>query len=56
MEDTGFECRMIDASHIKVYLHATGANGENGAMSYTKEGSMPKYIWPWMRMVCQSEL
>ena len=24
-------------------------------MSKTKEGSTPKYIWLWMRMVCQSE-
>ena len=24
-------------------------------MSRTKGGSIPKYIWPWMRMVCQSE-
>ena len=24
-------------------------------MSKTKGGLTPKYIWPWMRMVCQSE-
>ena len=24
-------------------------------MSRTKGGLTPKYIWPWMRMVCQSE-
>ena len=25
-------------------------------MSRTKGGSTQKYIWPWMRMVCRSEL
>jgi transposase len=50
-----FEWLMIDASHVKVHPHATGARGGNQAMSLTKGGSTPRYIWPWMRMVCQSE-
>ena len=45
ISEPDFEWLMIDASHIKVHPHATGAKG----------GSTPKYIWPWMRMVCQSE-
>ena len=24
-------------------------------MARTKEGSIPKYIWPWMRMACRSD-
>ena len=47
---------MIDASHCKVHPHAAGAKGGNQDMSRTKGGSTPTYIWPWMRLVCRSEL
>ena len=50
-----FEWLMIDASHIKVHPHAAGAQGGNQDMARTKGGSTARYIWPWMRMVCQSE-
>ena len=46
---------MIDATHIKVHGHGTGAVGGNQDMDITKGGLIQKYIWPWMRMVCQSE-
>ncbi len=55
VEDPDFEWLMIDASHIKVHPHASGALGGNQDMSRTKGGSIPRYIWPWMRMVCPSE-
>ena len=55
MDDTDFEWLMIDASHVKVHPDAAGARGGNQAMSRTKGGSTPRYIWPWMRMVCRSE-
>ena len=51
-----YEWLMIDASHIKVHPHAAGARGGNQAMGRTKGGSTPRFIWPWMRMVCRSEL
>ena len=51
-----YEWLMIDASHCKVHPHAAGAIGGNQAMSRTKGGSTPRYTWPWMRMVCRSEL
>jgi len=51
-----YEWLIIDASHAKVHPHAAGAPGGNRAMSRTKGGSTPRYIWPWMRMVCRSEL
>lgn len=51
-----FEWLMIDASHVKVHPHATGARGGNQDMNKTKGGLIRKYIWPWMRMVCRSEL
>ena len=51
-----FEWLMIDASHIKVHPHAAGAVGGNQDMSRTKGGLTQSYIWPWMRMVCRSEL
>jgi transposase len=55
VNDPDFEWLMIDASHIKVHPHAAGARGGNQDMSLTKGGSTPKYIWPWMRLVCRSE-
>jgi len=51
-----YEWLMIDATHCKVHPHACGAEGGNQAMSRTKGGSTPRYTWPWMRMVCRSEL
>lgn len=53
--DPDYEWLMIDASHCKVHPHATGAVGGNQDMERTKGGSTPRYIWPWMQMVCQSE-
>lgn len=50
------EWLMIDASHCQVHPHAAGARGGNQDMSRTKGGLRPRYIWPWMRLVCRSEL
>ncbi len=55
IDEPDFEWLMIDASHVKVHPHAAGAKGGNQAMARTKGGSTPRYIWPWMRMVCRSE-
>jgi hypothetical protein len=55
VEAPDFEWLRIDASHVKVHPHAAGAKGGNQEMSLTKGGSTPRYIWPWMRMVCRSE-
>ena len=54
-DNPDFEWLMIDASHIKVHLHGTGARGGNQDIGRTKGRSIQRYIWPWMRMVCQSE-
>jgi len=56
VDEPDFEWLMIDASFVKVHPHAAGAVGGNQDMSRTKGGSTPRYIWPWMRMVCPSEL
>jgi len=56
IQEPDYEWLMIDASHIKVHPHAAGARGGNEAMGLTKGGSIARYIWPWMRMVCRSEL
>ena len=56
ISDPDYEWLIIDASHCKVHPHAAGAKGGNQAMARTKGGSIQKYIWPWMRMVCRSEL
>jgi transposase len=55
ISEPDYEWLMIDASHCKVHPHAAGAKGGNQEMSRTKGGSIPRYIWPWMRMVCRSE-
>jgi len=55
IDDPDYEWLMIDASHIKVHPHATGTIGGNQGMGRTKGGLTPRYIWPWMRMVCRSE-
>jgi hypothetical protein len=56
MKEPDYEWLMIDSTHIKVHQHAAGAVGGNQAMSISKGGSIPRYTWPWMRMVCRSEL
>lgn len=50
-----YEWLMLDATHCKVHMHASGAKGGNQKMSRTKGGSIQRYIWPWMRLVCHSE-
>ena len=55
VNEPGFEWLMIDTSHINVLPHASGVQGGNQDMERTKGGSIQRYIWPWMRMVCQSE-
>lgn len=55
VDQPDFEWLMIDASHIKVHPHASGAVGGNQDMSRTKGGSTQKFTLPWMRMVCRSE-
>ncbi len=56
VNEPNLEWLMIDASHIKVHQHGTGARGGNQDIGLTKGGETQRYIWPWMRMVCQSEL
>jgi transposase len=55
IDEPDYEWLMIDASFIKVHPHATGTKGTNQDMEVTKGGSTPRYIWPWIRMVCQSD-
>ena len=46
IEEPDFEWLMIDASHIKVHPHASGAAGGNQDMERTKGGLTPRYTWP----------
>jgi len=55
IDEPDYEWLMIDARHCKVPPHAAGAKGGNQEMSRTNGGSTPRYIWPWLRMVCRSE-
>lgn len=56
IQEPDYEWLIIDATHAKVHPHAAGAVGGNQDMSRSKGGSTPRYTWPWMRMVCRSEL
>ncbi len=49
------EWLMINASHVKLHPQETGTVGGNQDMGKAKGGLIPKYIWPWMRMVCRLE-
>ena len=55
IDNPEFELLMIDASLVKVHSQGSGARGGNQDMAKTKGGSIPRYVWPWMRMVCRSE-
>ena len=55
VNEEDFVWLMIDASHVKCHPDASGAVGGNQDMERTKGGSTPRYTWPWMRLVCQSE-
>ena len=55
INEPDFEWLMIDASFVKAHSHASGARGGSQDIGRTKGGSTQKYIWPWMRMLCQSE-
>ena len=55
IKEPDLEWLMIDGSHIKVHPHAAGAHGGNQDMKHTKGGSIPRYTWPWMRLVIRSE-
>ena len=47
IDEPDYEWLMIDAGHIKVHPHASGAKGGNQDMCRTKGGSTPKYIRLW---------
>lgn len=51
-----FEWLMIDSTFIKAHKAAMGAVGGNQTINRTKGGSTQRCIWPWMPMVCRSEL
>lgn len=61
LNEPAFEWLMMDVSHLKAFspgANITGSKNVTGGKQEsdrTKGGSAPKYAWPWMRMVCQSE-
>ena len=44
IDNPELELLMIDASHIKVHAHGSGARGSNQDIAKTKGGSTPRYI------------
>ncbi len=55
IDDPDYEWLMIDATHVKVHHDGMGARGGTQDAGQTKGGSIPRYTWPWMRMVIRSE-
>lgn len=55
IDEPDFEWLMIDATHVKAHKHACGAEGGSQDIGRTKGGSTPRFIWPWMRLVCRCE-
>ncbi len=55
IKEPDFEWLMIDSTFVKVHKAELGAKGGSQTTSRTKGGSIQRYIWPWMRMVCRSE-
>ena len=55
MPEPDYEWIMIDATYCKCHQHAAGARGGNQAIGLTKGSATPRYMWPWMRLVCRSE-
>jgi transposase len=55
IDDPDFEWLMIDATFVKTHKAGLGARGGSQTTSRTKGGSIQRYIWPWMRMVCRLE-
>jgi transposase len=55
MDSPDFEWLMVDATCCKAHPCAAGAVGGNQTLGVTQGGSTPRFIWPWMRMVCRSE-
>ena len=53
--EADMEWLIIDATHIKVHLHGTGAVGGNDEMGLTKGGSTANCTWPSTHTVCHSE-
>jgi len=52
IDEPDYEWLMIDGSHCKAHPHVARAKGGHQDMNRTKGGLTPRYLWPWMRMVC----
>lgn len=50
-----FDVLFINAIHAKSCLCGGSARCRNQAKDKTTGGAVPRYPWPWMRLVCRSE-
>lgn len=55
VDEPDFEWLMIDATFVKIHQHGAGAVGGTQGKGLTKGGPAPRFIWPWMRLVCRSD-
>ena len=50
-----FEWLILDGTHIRAHLHASGAKGGNQDMERTKGGLTQRFISQWTHKACQSK-
>lgn len=56
INEPDFEWLLMEPRHIKTFQHVTYTAGGKKELARANEVSKAKYVWPWMRMVCQSEV
>ncbi len=56
IDEPEFEWLIVDPGDAGAWLSETKAARKSRGKGETSEEVTPKYIWPWMRMLCRSEL
>lgn len=56
INEPDYQWLMMDTRHIKTALHGANIAGGKKEPGHAHEISKAKYVWPWMRLVCQSEV
>ena len=55
MDQPEYEWLIIDTGYMTTLPHTAEATDGDSDISYTPRGSVPRFLWPWMRMICRSE-
>jgi len=55
IDEPDYEWLIVGEKHIRHSPPATETGDSSQVAEFMEEGAAPRYTWPWMRMVCQSE-